>query len=153
MLFNLNLLKKQNKMNNLFEIRYSPRALSDKEIDNSIIEDIFAIAGSSPSSFNSQPWRFLILDKSNVLYNKVLSTMSNFNQGWAKNASKLIVTLARNKYEHNGKNYKHSFYDLGQSVAYMTLRALEHGIYIRQMGGFDSEKLTELLNVDSWKCK
>lgn len=135
-------------MDNLFEKRYSPRALSSKKIDNKIINDIFSIAGSAPSSFNSQPWRFLILDASNDLYKVVYAALSDFNQGWAKNASNLIVTMARKQYEHNGADYKHSIYDLGQSVAYLTIRALEHNLYIRQMGGFDVQALTESINLN-----
>lgn len=135
-------------MNNIFDKRYSPRALSVKKIDNNIIEDIFTVAGSAPSSYNSQPWRFLLIDSSNELYNVVYNTLSEFNKGWAKNASKLILTFSRNKYEHNGEEYKHSSYDLGQSVAYLTLRALEHDLYIRQMGGFDIQALTKSLNLN-----
>lgn len=136
-------------MNNLFDIRYSPRALSVKKIDDNIIEDIFKVAGSAPSSYNSQPWRFLILNNSDIFYKMVYDSLSDFNKGWARNASNLIVSITRKKYEHNGADYLHSAYDLGQSVAYLTLRALEHNLYIRQMGGFDVQKLTELLNLNS----
>lgn len=136
-------------MNNLFEKRYSPRALSNKNIDSNIITDIFNVAGSAPSSYNSQPWRYLILDNSNDLYKVAYDSLSDFNKGWAKNASNLIVTITRKNYEHNGAEYTHSAYDLGQSVAYLTIRALEHNLYIRQMGGFDVQKLSESLNINS----
>lgn len=136
-------------MNNCFDLRYSPRALSSKKIDEDIIEDIFKTAGTAPSSYNSQPWRFLKIDKSNELYNTVYNSLSDFNKGWAKNASSLIVTFAIKKYEHDGSDYKHATYDLGQSVAYLTIRALEHDIYIRQMGGFDNVLLTKSLNINS----
>ncbi|GLI22845.1 nitroreductase [Xanthobacter flavus] len=43
----------------LFLERWSPRAFTGEEIPQAELNSIFEAARWAPSSFNSQPWRFL----------------------------------------------------------------------------------------------
>jgi len=43
----------------LFLERWSPRAFSDDEISEAELLSLFEAARWAPSSYNSQPWRFI----------------------------------------------------------------------------------------------
>lgn len=127
--------------------RFSPRAFDEKQVSKEKLNKIFNQARLAPSAYNSQPWRFVLLEKNTELYKIVFDSLVEFNQLWAKNAPYLVLTLAKNKFEHNGADYNHSWYDLGQAVAYLTLAATEEGLVLHQMSGFDADKVQINANV------
>lgn len=128
--------------------RYSPRAFSSKEVEPEKIHDIFELTVWAPSAYNAQPWKFIYATKKDTdSYNKILETMTDFNKSWAKNAPVLLLGLTAKKFKHNGKDNPTSQYDLGQSVAYLTLAASESGLHLHQMSGFSSEKAIELFDI------
>lgn len=128
--------------------RYSPRAFSEQQIEDEKLKRIFEAAITTPSSFNSQPWRFLYATKNNKdLYNILFESLIGFNKDWAGKAPVLILSLAKNTHAHNGKKNDKAQYDLGQAVAYLTLQAYSEGLYMHQMGGFSREQIIEKLNL------
>ena len=69
--------------------------------------------------------------------------MVEFNQMWCKFAPVLILNcgkISNDKGEANGVWQ----YDTGQAVAHMSIQAVEEGLYIHQMSGFDALKAAEL---------
>ncbi len=135
-------------LNDLIEKRFSPYSFSDKEINKDTLNRIFDAARKSPSSYNEQPWRFIAAVKSNEsAFNKILDTLIDANKEWAKQASVLILAVASNQFSKNGNNNLHSEYDLGQAVAFLTLKATELDVYVHQMAGFSREKAKELFNI------
>ncbi|MCH7972372.1 MAG: nitroreductase family protein [Bacteroidetes bacterium] len=135
-------------LNELIEKRYSPYSFSDRQIEKETIYKLFDAARFSPSSYNEQPWRFIVASKSNEeTYNNILETLVDANREWAKQASVLILAISQNEFSKNGKKNYHADYDLGQSVAYLTLKATEQDIYVHQMAGFSREKAVELFNI------
>jgi nitroreductase len=71
------------------------------------------------------------------------------NQSWAKEAPVLIVTILNKYIQRNGMPNKYAWYDLGQSVGNLTIQATAAGLKMRQMGGFDPDKLKELFNISN----
>lgn len=114
------------------------------------IERIMISAGKAPSAFNVQPWKFIIGNRfeNKEVYDKIVTTMIEFNQMWAVQAPVLIMTVAEVVSSYNGKENTTAVYDLGGSVAYLSLQAQEFGIYSHQMSGFDAEKAKEVFNLD-----
>lgn len=132
----------------LIEKRFSPYSFSDKEIAKEDLIKLFDAARKSPSSYNEQPWTFIVGTKTNIeTYNKIYDTLVDGNKEWAKQASALILTAAANEFSKNGKENFHSKYDLGQAVAYLTLQATELDIYLHQMAGFSRGKAKENFNI------
>lgn len=132
----------------LLKKRFSPRTFSDKKIEHEQIVDLLEAARWAPSSMNEQPWRFLIAEKDDPqTFNNLLGSLKVNNQAWAKNASLLILTMARIDSEITKQINKHALYDLGNSVAHLTFQAMTMGIYIRQMGGFDPDKTRAIFAV------
>ena len=47
----------------------------------------------------------------------------------------------------DGDSNRHAFYDVGQAVAQMALQALDLGLYMHQMAGFDVEKAQQVFGI------
>ena len=55
---------------------------------------LFEAARWAPSSYNSQPWRFLYARRGTAHWDKFLGLLNAFNQSWAKDASVLIILVS-----------------------------------------------------------
>lgn len=130
------------------EKRWSPYEFIDKNIDNNILLNILDAARQAPSSYNEQPWRFIVGNKNDDTYGKILSTLAEPNKKWAEQVPVLILSAASTSFTKNGNPNGYNLYDLGQSVAFMILQAAEHNVYAHQMGGFSKTKAAEVFELD-----
>jgi len=137
----------KHKINSLIKYRWSPRAFDDRELEKEKIWRILEAALWAPSAFNEQPWRFMVGLKGSESYEKVLSTLGEWNQKWAGNASMLVLNMAKKTFTHNNKPNVTYKYDLGQAVAFMCLEAMNLGIFSHQMSGFSPEKAGQLFQI------
>jgi nitroreductase len=128
--------------------RWSPRAFSEKEIEPHILVKMFEAARWSASSRNEQPWRFILGRKGHgQSYEKILSTLDEGNRNWCKNAPVLILLIARKNFTFKDIPNNHAIYDCGQAAAYLSVQAINEGIYLHQMAGFRPEKARQLFQV------
>ena len=131
--------------------RWSPMAFSESEVSAEIITDILEAARWAPSSFNEQPWRFLVMNKhdNSDSYDQLLDCLAPFNKKWAATVPILILVAAKTTFDRNGKVNKHALFDTGQAVANMIIQATESGLHSHQIGGVDFEKAHEVFKIDS----
>lgn len=127
--------------------RWSPRAFSDKAVDPADLKKIFEAARWAPSSFNEQPWRFLVGAKGSETYEKIGSVLAPFNQQWALYAPVLILGVAKPAFSHNNTPNICAAHDLGAASGFITLEAASLGLTTHQMAGFDHEKAKEVFGV------
>lgn len=138
--------------------RWSPRSFqADKPVEPEKLQRIFEAARWAPSSFNEQPWRFIIGTRGDgskgdgtrgdETWEKLYGTLAEFNQKWAHLAPILVLTLGKKTHTKTGKPNKVYKYDLGASAAYMTFQAYTDGLVMHQMGGFDKEKAIEAFDI------
>jgi nitroreductase len=139
--------KTQFNIHPLLKKRWSPRAFDDKPVNKEALQRILEAARWSPSSFNEQPWRFLVGIKGDNTWNKIMETLAEFNQKWAKLAPVLIMSMGKKTLTRNNKPNKVFIYDVGQSAAHITFQVMEEGLYMHQMGGFDGQKAAELFQI------
>ena len=121
----------------LIASRWSPRAYAPQPVESGKLQRIFEAARWTASSSNLQPWFFLVGLKGDEVYQNIFDTLVEFNKLWVINAPVLVLAIAKTT-NANGELNKHYAYDLGQSVAMLSLQAMAEGIYIHQMGGFDA---------------
>ncbi len=126
--------------------RWSPRAFRKKKVEPAKLKRIFEAARWAPSSFNEQPWRFILGIKGDSSWDKLFECMVKFNQDWAGRAPLLLLALGK-KTTSKGAPNKVYQYDVGQSMAYITFQAEAEGLVVHQMGGFSREKAGELFSV------
>ena len=109
---------------------------------------IFEAARWAASSYNAQPWYFVIATKDDAAdFRRVLSTFVELNQSWAKNAPVIGFSVARLNFEHNGQLNRHAFHDVGQAAATLALEAAHLGLQLHQMAGIDPEKAKKEFHV------
>lgn len=130
-----------------FHRRWSPRAFDDREVPEELLRKVFEAARWAASSFNEQPWRFLVGRKGDSTYRKIFESLGEFNQKWAKTAPVLMLNAAHTRFSHNGSPNRVALYDLGAAASYMTLEAAALGLATHQMAGFDAEKAKKLFGI------
>lgn len=128
----------------LLKKRWSPRAFADKPVEEENLLLLLEAARWSPSASNLQPWIFFVGIKGDEVYAKIMNVLVEFNQMWAPNAPVLILNCGKiTVREENVPNGTWQ-YDVGQAVAHMSIQAMEEGIYVHQMSGFDALKAADL---------
>ncbi|MBN9377752.1 MAG: nitroreductase family protein [Chlamydiales bacterium] len=138
--------------NSIFEKRYSGYVYEPtKTVSKEQLKQLVEAARSAPSSYNDQPWYFVIADKQSTpdSYKKILNSLVEFNQEWAQKAPILIVVTADTKFIKNHNENRWGPYDTGAAAFAMALQASEIGLMAHQMGGFDEKKLQADLNIPS----
>jgi nitroreductase len=142
--------KTENTLNPLFENRWSPRAFSEKPVDKNTIKKFLEAASWSASSYNEQPWRFMVgIKGEGTTWNNIFESVNEWNQQWVKNAPILILASAKKHFSRNHKENRHYFYDTGQAVSAMVLQAMEDEVYAHQMAGFDPEVCIDKFKIPS----
>jgi nitroreductase len=132
----------------LIQNRWSPRAFSDKPVPPEILRSLFEAARWAPSSSNEQPWAFIVGTKDDPeTHDKILSTLVEFNQGWAKHAPVLAIAVSQMEFARNKTPNRNAFYDTGSAVAHLTAEATSRGLFVHQMAGFDPRKAIEVFHI------
>ena len=121
----------------IFHRRWSPRSFSDREVGSADLAKVFEAARWAASSFNEQPWRFLVGVRNSTAHKKILDSLMPFNQAWAGKAPVLILGAAKTRFSHNDSPNRVALYDLGAAASYLTLQAAALGLSTHQMAGFD----------------
>lgn len=140
---------KADPIEELLSVRYSGYAFDpQKPVSTEQLKKIIKAGQMTPSSFNDQPWYFIICDRTTDVesYNKLLHTLVPFNQHWAQHAPLLIVAIASTNSHHNQPN-KWAEYDTGAAAFSMVMQATSLGLMSHQMGGFDAKALTTAFNI------
>ncbi|MGF1636730.1 MAG: nitroreductase family protein [Cyclobacteriaceae bacterium] len=128
--------------------RWSPRAFSDQSISKRQINTLLEAASWASSSYNEQPWRFVIGVKGEGnAWENLLSCLNEWNQRWAKTAPLLIIAFAKKKFSHNDAENKHYLFDTGQAMTTLSFQATVDGLFVHQMAGFSKTKAREIFNV------
>ncbi len=135
----------------IFLERWSPRAFTGEEIAEAELMTLFEAARWAPSSYNSQPWRFLFARKGTPHFDKFLGLLVPFNQSWAKNASALIILVSSETMLPPGAekaipSHSHSM-DAGAAWENLALQAHISGWAAHGMVGFDMDRAFAELNV------
>jgi len=131
----------------LLKQRWSPRAFSEKPVTDKQLQRLFEAARWAPSASNEQPWAFIVGKKGDSTYDKIFSSLVEFNQLWCQFAPILILSFARKNTHKSDSENLYRQYDVGQAVAHLSIQAQEEGLCIHQMAGLDLKKTEELFNV------
>jgi nitroreductase len=133
----------------LIRQRWSPRAYSPKPVPHAELVRLFEAARWAPSSFNEQPWRFLVIrqEQHPAQWTAVVSTLTPRNQAWAAMAPILVLLAVRETFEKDGSLNPYAWYDAGQAMGILSLQATAQDILIRQMEGFDRDRARVALAI------
>jgi nitroreductase len=127
--------------------RWSPRAFADRPVSPSDMRMLFEAARWAASSFNEQPWRFLVGRKGDPTYDKIFESLAAFNQAWASNAPVLMLSAGKKTFTQNGNPNHYALHDTGAATAYLGLQATGLGFHTHSMGGFDRDKIRAAFQI------
>ncbi|KJH71320.1 nitroreductase family protein [Aliterella atlantica] len=138
----------QHPINDLIQQRWSPLAFADKTVEPKKLSSVLEAARWAASSYNEQPWSFIIATKDNPTeFERLLSCLAQGNQEWAKNAPVLMISVAKLYFERNGVENRHAFHDVGAAVANLSMQATTYGLFVHQMAGFDVPLTKQTYNI------
>jgi nitroreductase len=123
--------------------RWSPRAFTEEEISEQTVHTFLEAARWAPSSYNSQPWRFVFARRGTPHWERLLGLLNDFNRSWAQSAAVLLIVISKDTFiAPDGKEAPatcHTF-DTGSAWAYLALQASLSGWHAHGMAGFDKAK-------------
>ena len=131
----------------IFINRWSPRAMSGKEIGTEELLRLFEAARWAPSSMNNQPWRFLYALRDGSHWERFFGLLSANNQTWCKNASALIVVVSKMTFDFNNKPARTHSYDAGAAWVSLAFQGSFMGLVVHGMQGFDYDRARVELSV------
>ena len=129
--------------------RWSPRAFADMQVSNADLKTVFTAASWAASSYNEQPWYFLVGHKGDETWNKIFHSLLPLNQGWAYSAPVLYASFAKRTFSHNGSPNRVAMHDVGAASATLSLQATALGLHTHGMAGFDGEALRAAFGIPS----
>ena len=135
----------------MFLDRWSPRAFKAEPIAEAELMTMLEAARWAPSSYNSQPWRFVYARRDTPHWDRFMGLLVPGNQAWAKDAAALVVLISNSLMRPPGSDKEvpsptHSF-DAGTASGYFALQARRMGWFTHGMVGFDRERAFAELDV------
>lgn len=129
--------------------RWSPRAFDGNPLTKDQINTIIEAGALAPSTYNSQPWRFIWGIKGTDAFDKLFDLLVPFNQSWAKNAGALILVISKHTFDMNGQEVPSPTYrlDTGAATQNLQLQAFAMGLAAHGMAGLDYDKARKMFNI------
>ncbi len=132
----------------LLAARWSPYAFQDRPVPEADLLSMFEAARWAASSFNEQPWTYMVATKENPhQFQKLLSCLIDFNQVWAKAAPVLALGIVSLRFTRNGQINRAAVHDLGLAAGNLLVEATARGILVHQMLGILPEKARQIFAI------
>lgn len=129
--------------------RWSPRAFSERTIDESQVTILLEAARWAPSSMNEQPWHYFYSFRGEAGFDNMLECLVPQNREWARKAAVLFLSVAKKSFRYNSKPNRHALHDTGASNFAIAIQAASLGMQAHQMGGFSMEKTLEVFKLSA----
>jgi len=128
--------------------RWSPYSFSARAVTAADLSALFEAARWAASSYNEQPWTYLVATKANAEeFERLLSCLVLGNQVWAKAAPVLALGVVSQRFAKNGKDNRAAVHDLGLASANLVFEATSRGLSVHQMIGILPDRARELYRI------
>jgi len=134
-------------LHELIRERWSPRAFADRSIEPQKVRSLLEAARWAPSSFNGQPWSYIVATKDEPEEFARLASCLVDGNAWARRAALLLLAVAKSNFAHNGQPNRHAFHDVGLANENLVLQATAMGLVAHQMAGFVADRARELFQI------
>ncbi len=133
---------------NLISGRWSPYAYADQPVSDEDLRSLFEAARWAASSYNEQPWSYILATKANPEeFERLLSCLVEGNQAWAKAAPVLALGCTNLHFTRGNKPNPAAVHDLGLASATLTLEATARGLFVHQMIGILPDRARDLYRI------
>ena len=128
--------------------RWSPYGFEDRPVDEGDLRSLFEAARWAASSYNEQPWSYLVATRENPEeFARLLSCLVDPNQAWAKAAPVLALGVVSLRFSRNKKENRAAVHDLGLAAGNLLVEATARGLCVHQMIGILPDKAREVYEI------
>jgi nitroreductase len=128
--------------------RWSPYGFDDRPVPEVDLCSLFEAARWAASSYNEQPWNYLIATKGNPEeFGRLLSCLVETNQAWAKAAPVLVLGVVNLLFAKNNKDNRAAVHDLGLAAGNLVAEATARGLSVHQMIGILPDKARQIYQI------
>lgn len=136
------------RVHELLRRRWSPVAFADRLVEPEKLGSLFEAVRWAPSSFNEQPWSFLLTTRDDPTeFQRMLACLVEGNQTWAQHAPVLILSIAKLNFERTGQPNRHAFHDVGLASTSLAIQATDLGLHVHMMAGIQVDKIRQEYSV------
>ncbi len=142
----------------LIQQRQSVRKYLDKPVEKEKLIRCLEAARLAPSASNSQPWKFIVIDESelkNKIAAETYSQLVNFNKFVQVAPVIIAITLEKtpiiNRIGGRIKKKEWKLIDIGIAAEHFCLQATEEGLGTCMLGWYNEEKVKSLLGIPNKK--
>jgi len=128
--------------------RWSPYGFDDRPVREADLRSLFEAARWAASSYNEQPWRYLVATKEDPReFERLLGCLVEGNQVWAKAAPVLALGIVSLRFARNNQDNRAAIHDLGLASGNLVVEATSRGLSVHQMIGLLPEKAREVYRI------
>lgn len=138
--------------------RQSVRRYAETPVEAEKIDQCLEAARLAPSASNSQPWKFVVIDKQPVLSEVAKATFSDIqliNKFTLTSPAIVVIVVEKAKLITRlamlVKKKEWPLIDIGITAEHFSLQATELGLGTCMIGWFDEDKIKKLLHIPSDK--
>lgn len=140
--------KPDHPIQELIAQRWSPYVFADRPVSADDLRCLFEAARWAPSSYNEQPWSYIVATRDNPEeFARLLSCLVEGNQVWAKAAPVLALGCTSLNFVRNGQPNAAALHDLGLASANLCVEATARGLFVHQMIGILPDRARELYHI------
>ncbi len=138
----------EHTIHELIAKRWSPCGFAHRTVSRDDLLSLFEAARWAPSSYNEQPWNYLVATKDQLdNFGRMLSCLVEPNRDWAQHVPVLVLTVAGLNFTRNGKPNTAAWHDIGLASASLSLEATARGLSVHQMIGIIPDKAREIYEI------
>ena len=135
--------------------RWSPYGFDDRLVEDEDLLSLFEAARWAASSYNEQPWNYLMATRKNASeFERLLSCLVEANRAWAKAAPVLVLGVVSLRFAKDNQDNRAAVHDLGLAAGNLTVEATTRGLSVHQMIGILPDKAREVYQIpehyDAW---
>jgi len=128
--------------------RWSPYGFEDRPVSDLDLRSVFEAARWAASSYNEQPWNYLMATRENQAeFEILLSCLVEANQAWAKSSPVLVLGVVSLQFAKNKQDNRAAVHDLGLAAGNLSIEATSRGLVVHQMIGVHPDKAREIYGI------
>ena len=128
--------------------RWSPYGFADRPVAKADLCSLFEAARWAASSYNEQPWSYLVATKEDPKeFGRLLSCLVEANQAWAKAAPVLALGVVSLRFAKNNQDNRAAVHDLGLASGNLLSEATIRGLSVHQMIGILPDQAREIYQI------
>ena len=136
------------EIDSILASRWSPRSFDGTDIKPDDILRLQEAARWSPSSFNEQPWRYIIAARNQwEAFNIIINCFLERNIYWSRQASLVGLVFASKVMEANDSVNLSAHMDVGLATASIIYQAESLGYKSHLLGGIDRKKVKKTYTI------